>query len=495
MAKLKDTIAEVRAREQEEGRLSVKEYISYAVSNFGFGSLGVMSGGYLLQFYAAIGIAVDKAGAVIAASRVWDLVNDPIIATIIDRGKTGGPGRRGKFTRWLAPLVPFYTVAAILMFINPPVGGVSAKIAVCFAAYFIYEIFSTFAGVSFQSMQAVMSPLLDERSNYITFGNLGDKLKGALPGLIPVAFDLLTKGGGARAPMLRESTFYTLCAVFFCGIGGAAAMFSKNLKERVFAPKQGQRLLDNFATFFKNKYYLLLWTANLANLISAVGWTAAPFYYMHSVGNYGVQTLVWTVTGIPTFLVMLLSPLFLKRFAPRRVVIFNKLLSAGCQIAMYFACGAAGYASPLGIALLIGFFLISSIPGGVADVANNICNINTFDYTEWETGERAEATTFVVGGMLNKGVNSLGPLIAGVLLARAGFESGENVVFSQFTKDRMFLYYTVFPAVGTLLSAIPYFFYKLEGPLLDKVQADLAERRKLTLPDRNESPSLIPYSP
>jgi Na+/melibiose symporter-like transporter len=98
-SKLKDTIAEIRAREQEEGRLSVKEYVSYALAQFGFGSLGVMSGGYLMQFYVAIGIAVDKAGALMAASRVWDMVNDPIIATVIDKGK----GRTGKFSRWLAP--------------------------------------------------------------------------------------------------------------------------------------------------------------------------------------------------------------------------------------------------------------------------------------------------------------------------------------------------------------------------------------------------------
>jgi len=49
----------------------------------------------ILLLLAAFGIAVDKAGAVIAASRIWDLVNDPVIATVIDRGKTG-PGRRGR---------------------------------------------------------------------------------------------------------------------------------------------------------------------------------------------------------------------------------------------------------------------------------------------------------------------------------------------------------------------------------------------------------------
>ena len=206
MGKLKDSIAEVRAREQEEGRLSVKEYISYAVSQFGFGSLGVMSGGYLLQFYVAIGIAVDKAGALMAASRVWDLANDPIIATIIDRGKLHpeqtGRFPKGKFTRWLAPLVPFFLVTSILMFINPPVSSINGKIAVCFAVYVVWETISTFSGISFQSMQAVMSPLLDERSNYITFGNLGAKLTGALPGLIPVALEFLARDGANHTALM-----------------------------------------------------------------------------------------------------------------------------------------------------------------------------------------------------------------------------------------------------------------------------------------------------
>ena len=202
--KLKETIAQVRAREQEEGRLSVKEYISYAVSQFGFGSLGVMSGGYLMQFYASIGINIKTAGSILTGMRMWDWINDPIVATVIDKGKTG-PDRRGKFSRFMAPLVPFFTIICILMFINPPLHSMGGKIAFFILCGVVWETLNTFTGISFQSMQAVMSPLLEERSSYITFGNLGGKLTGALPGLIPVALEFLARDGANRGAYMKES--------------------------------------------------------------------------------------------------------------------------------------------------------------------------------------------------------------------------------------------------------------------------------------------------
>jgi len=123
-------------------------------------------------------------------------------------------------------------------------------------------------------------------------------------------------------------------------------------------------------------------------------------------------------------------------------------------------------------------FTISSIPSGIAGIANNILNINTFDYTEWKPGERAEATTFVMGGMLNKAMSNIGPLLTGFLMARAGFQEGEGIVQIPRTKDALFMYYILFPAIAGLLGTIPYFFYKLHGPMFDQVQAELAERRK-----------------
>jgi len=204
------------------------------------------------MFYESIGIPIDRAGSLIFASGIWDLINDPIIATIIDKGKTG-PGQKGKFTRWLAPIVPFFAMSSVLLFINPPLNSINAKIAVCFLAYFIYETFATFTGIAWQTMPLIMSPLQDERSNYLTFGNLFGQLTGALPGLIPVAYSLLAESGEARPALLRASTFFTVTAIFFAVMGCTTALFSKNLKERVFAPKQGDRFFENLRTFLEQQ--------------------------------------------------------------------------------------------------------------------------------------------------------------------------------------------------------------------------------------------------
>jgi len=485
--KLKDSIEEIKAREHEEGRLSLKEYYSFGLSRFGFGMMNKMSE-YLSPFYVSIGMDIKTATRVLSIMRIWEMVNDTFSATIIDRGKAT-PGGRGKFTRWLAPLAPFLAITAVLMFVRLPLENMNAVIANCVIAYALWYVFRTFCDISLQSMQAVMSPLMQERSTYLTVGNLGETLSGAIPGLIPVFFELLTNEKSKSdtkiidsilgfLPTISESSFYTYCTIAFCGIGLAAALFSKNLKERVFAAAKESHVLQNFVTFFKNKQMLLLWSSNLGNVVAQIGWAAAPFFFMKSLGNFAIQSLIWTTTGIPSFIVTLLSPIFLKLFPPRKVVIFNKLLCAACMFGMYFVCSAVGYATPLGIGLIVAFNIICSIPGGVSGIAERICFVNTFDHTELETGERAEATTFAVTGILNKGITAVGLLLAGILMARAGFPTSEDAFFSQEIKDSLFMFWAVFQGIGHVIFAIPYFFYKLEGKRLDEIQEKLAKRRK-----------------
>ncbi|MCL2023201.1 MAG: MFS transporter [Oscillospiraceae bacterium] len=489
--KLKIAIDGIKSREHEEGRLSFKEHYSFGLTRFGYGMINKMAD-YLQQFYIAIGIEIKTASQMRSLLRIWEMVNDTFSATVIDRpGKAQESGtsivktgREGKFTRFLAPLAPFLAISAVLMFIRLPFDNINNVIIASAVAYALWYMFRAFSDISINSMQAVMSPLLDERSTYLTVGNLGNTLSGAIPGLIPVAYDILTKsktnevtGEITRSAILSEASFFTYCAVVFCAIGLLAVLFSKNLKERVFAAANDNKPLQNFITFFKNKTMLLLWSSNLANIIATIGWEAGPLFFTRGIKNYTLQSILWSATGIPSFAVSLLSPWFLKRFTPRKVVVFNKLLCAACMFGMYFAVSRAGYSTALGYGLIIAFNVISSIPTGVSGIAEQICFVNTFDYTELKTGERAEATTYAVTGILNKGVAAIGIALAGYLLGRAGFVSGEGIELAQNTKDALFMFWSVMQGIGHLLFAIPYFFYKLEGDKLDEIQDELARRR------------------
>jgi len=455
--------------------MKLKEYISFAVANFANGTMGTMVGGYLWQFYSSIGISDRVTSRILAVTRIWDSINDPIAATIIDNGRSP----KGKFTPYMK-LGPLVSLMTIPMFIKPPFTGFWPVVIWCVAAYTLWETTGTFFGTAFSAMQTVMSRDQQERSNYITIGNLGGKLSGAVPGLIPVALEVLTK-------YMPRSRFYTLAAVLFGVIGGAAALFGLNLKERVQPPKQQQHFWESFVTFLKNKQLILLWTANISNIVGCISWAANQFFFIHSLGNYGYQTLIWTLTGIPGFIAMTIAPFFTKRFRPSRIVIFANLLGAGCMFATWLAGSAVGYATPLGIALTIGFALISALPGSVRDVAANICSVNTYDWCEWETGKRAEATSMVATGMLNKWIDALGKLAAGAALAFIKFDGRDGVVQTQTTKDGLFFLFAIPQGVAQLISALPYFFFRAEGREFDRVRAQLEERRKAVLETQPET--------
>ncbi|MCL2513757.1 MAG: MFS transporter [Oscillospiraceae bacterium] len=469
MGKISEIVQSVKENEQNPEKMKLKEYYSYALAQFGYSNMGVMNGGYLLQFYNAVGISPKTAGTIMAASRVWDGLNDPLIAAYIDNGRNP----KGKFKPYLAKFVPILALFSFLMLTKPPVGGGNMNIIIawCLFTYCVWEFFNTFSSISFQAMGAVMSRDTVERSNYVTIGSLGGTLSGAVPGLIPVLYDLLVKNG-----RLGETNYYTLCALIFCTVGGIAAMFSVNLKERVVAPPQ-EHFWDSFVTFAKNRQLILLWLANVPNVIAKVGWGTSAFFFMHSLGNWSYQTLIWTLTGAPGFIVQALSPVFIKRFRPSRIVIFANLLNAGCMFAMYFTASAFGYASKPGIFLIIAFTFIASIPGGVKGIASNVCSLNTYEYTEWKTSKRAEATSMVITGFLNKQVDAVGALVLGYMLEFIGFKEGEGAVQSQRTKDWLFICYIIFPAIATVLSTIPYFFFKMDGKRFTEISKELEERR------------------
>jgi len=468
MGKIAEVVQAVKQNENDPGKMKIKEYYSYALAQFGYSNMSVMNGGYLLQFYNAIGISPKMAGTIMAISRVWDAVNDPLIATWIDNGKNP----KGKFAPYLAKFVPVLTLFSFLMLTKPPflADNMNIKIAWCLTMYVIWEFFNTFSSISFQAMGAVMSRDIVERSNYVTIGSLGGTFSGAIPGLIPVLFDVFVKSG-----KIAETNYYTLCAFIFCAIGGVTAMFSRNLKERVVAPRQ-EHFYDSFITFAKNKQLILLWAANVPNIIAKVGWGTSAFFFMHSLGNWSYQTLIWTLTGAPGFIVQALSPIFIKRFRPSRIVIFANLLNAACMVAMYFGVSAVKYTSTPGIVMIIAFTFISAIPGGVKGVASNVCSINTHDYTEWKTGRRAEATSMVITGMLNKQIDAIGSLVLGFMLDWIGFKEGEGVIQTQRTKDWLFVCYIIFPAIATILSTIPYFFFKMDGQHFADIRSELETR-------------------
>jgi len=466
--KLKGTLDQIRDDEKDPEKMKLKEYVGYALGKLCYGSIAKMSSDYLNNYYLSIGIQPATAGKILFAQKIYDSVNDPLVATYIDSRKNP---KNGRFKPFLAPLVPFLALFSIAMFTVPNFSDPTAVISWCFMSYMLWETINTFSGVAFDAIGTVMSANTQERTWYTTIGNLGQTLSGMVPGLIPVAFDLCTKNLG-----WSQSTFYMICAILFAVIGGSAGMFTKNLKERIMPEKENEHFWQNFVLFFKNKELLLLWSTNIPQLISSAASPATAQFYIHSVGNYAYQALQWVLVGAPQALAQVFAPFFIKRFRPSRIIFWTTFANGVCFLLMFAIGKIVGYNTPLGIVNVLFFATVGWIPSGISGIAQRLLQLNTFDYTAAKTGQRAEATSLMMFNMMGKWLWAAAALIGGLALAKIGFQpdiAGEMQAQTQATKDGLFFIFSMFPAIGNILGGIPMLFFKLEGAEFDRRMAEL----------------------
>ena len=476
--KLRETVDQIKENEKNPEKMKLKEYTGYALGRLCYGSIAKMSSDYLNQFYLARGIRPEVSGGVLFAQKLYDSVNDPIVATVIDSRKNT---KNGRFKPFLARLVPLLAVTSIAMFVAPDFGNVTALLAWCFMTYAIWETINTFSGISFDAIGTVMSADTQERTLYTTIGNIGGDLAGTVPGLIPVAFDICTKAKTDGGFGMTQAGFYTLCAIVFAVIGGFAGIFTKNLKERIAPPKKNDHFWESFVLFFKNKNLLLLWSTEIPQLVSSAAAPANAQFYIHSMGRYSYQALQWIIAGIPHTLAQALAPFFMKRFRPSRIVLFCTLLHGVCLLVMYPVVKAVGYNTFWGIALVMFFTAAGWIPMGIAGIAKRLLQMNTFDYTAAQTGKRAEATSLMMFNMMSKWLWAAAALIGGFALAAIGFKEDVGGVMqlqTQTTKDGLFFIFAMFPAIGNILGSLPMLFFKLEGKEFERRMAELNARNK-----------------
>ena len=478
LEKLRAAVGQIRENEKDPEKMKLKEYIGYGLGRLCYDSIAKMSSGYLNQFYLARGIRPEVSGGLLFAQKMFDSVNDPLVATYIDNRRNT---KNGRFRPFLARLVPILAVTSVAMFVAPDFGSTTALLAWCFMTYAIWETINTFSGIAFDAIGTVMSADAGERTLYTTIGNIGATLAGTVPGLIPVVFDICTKAKTDGGLGMTQAGFYTMCAVTFAAIGGTAGMFTKDLRERIAPPKKNEHFWESFLLFFKNKNLLLLWSTEIPQLVSSAASPANAQFYIHSMGNYSWQALQWTIAGIPHALAQALAPFFMKRFRPSRIVLFCTLFNGVTMLLLYPIVMAVGYDTPWGIVLFMILTAAGWIPMGIAGIAKRLLQMNTFDYTAAQTGKRAEATSLMMYNMMSKWLWAAAALIGGFALAAIGFKedvAGVMQVQSQATKDGLFFIFAMFPAIGNILGSLPMLFFKLEGKEFERRMAELGARRE-----------------
>ena len=366
--------------------------------------------------------------------------------------------------------LPALVFATLLVFLPYKEMRYPAKLLL---VHLITNLIGTFSGPyggNVERMQALLTPNPQERIRVYSIAPLALGLTRSLFGMV---FPVLANLTGGQLNIVS----YRWIIPAFGALGLVQGFLVVKAKERVIQNPEHKPKVDILKAakdVFSNKY---LWIRNISGLFGGIAGM-----FQGSLGwilIFGGNRMEW-ITGIMLNLSYittapgnLTAPFFNKRFSKRQSTLILK------SIVLLFQFGYLGIifvpSDGTKIVIFMIFSLISSYFNSIHGpiLASTLPDI--WDYQQWKSGERLEASTDLFGYLttpLSMVIGFLGPF----LMKTVGLVSDWDVMYDDGIRNRVIMLHIIVSLFGTLLQALPFIFYDLTPAKHQKIIEDLEQR-------------------
>ncbi len=428
-------------------KVKKNEYLGYF--GFGFGqciSFGIVGSFSLFFFTDIVGLTAITASMIFLIARVWDAVNDPMLASFIDKNHVAGKPKFLPYLKW----TPFVmAIVTLLLFTNFEGASMTFKTIYCFIFYILWGMVYTVSDVSFWSASTVISDDSQERTKLITAANIGVFAGIGFAGaLVPWVSNLFTN----VSPSLNA--FFTVLFAMALVLLPFTLVGSRQLKERVeSAPSEKitiKQIIKNLKTNKPLRFILAVYFLNIGmNIVQGL----AIYFFKYNLNS---ENLFGTYSLLTTFAALgfLILPALTKKFKKRDILFVLLSLDVVLRIGFFFI----GYESAIFTTIILGIlFAIYAITAPILSVMI----AETIEYTEYHTGVRTEAVTFSGQTFSGKLSVALAGTFSGFLLTVVGYQAGAATQ-TDATLTGLFIIMSLLPALFSILRMIVLFFNKYD---------------------------------
>lgn len=306
----------------------IKQFLPNPIHlSWGFGTLGTVtminSVTVLYAFFlvSIVGIDPALAGTLIFASKIFDVVTDPLMGWISDRTNT----RWGRRRPYLFGSSFLCGASMILLFNLPEFTSTFWQAAYIEALLLLFAFALTTYNVPYLAMPAEMTDDYNERSTIMSYRALflscGTFIGGAIAGLLVGRLGGDEAAYGTVGWVLAGITF---SAMMICVIGTRKARFVNDLKKEKVPFGEQMRL------FFVNRPFMLMGLIKIIQFLQiAVGGTATLFFFVHVMGRSEAALFPFGIfyVGASIITIRLWLPL-IDAFGKREIFIVGLLLQA-----------------------------------------------------------------------------------------------------------------------------------------------------------------------
>jgi GPH family glycoside/pentoside/hexuronide:cation symporter len=246
-------------------------------------------------------------------------------------------------------------------------------------------------------------------------------------------------------------------AVFVMAIVGMALYLLAFVfgRERDTAAQTRLGFRQLFVTLFRNTPLLMVLLGSILgfgrNIVQSGG-------ALFAVIAYGKSPIYFTFIGgsliVGLVVAAFLTPLVLRRIPARSAAIWSSIIAAVLYVITYFL----GFNS---LYEFMGAIFLTGLTLGVFLVIQASMIADAVDDVEKRTGVRNDGISFATLTFSSKVMAGLSVIVFGAFVALAHYQTGVKVTHD--IQNVIFMSITLVPALSCLLSAIPFYFYRLGG--------------------------------
>ncbi|TNF06561.1 MAG: MFS transporter [Bacillota bacterium] len=475
-------------------KVSKRTKFTYAGSGVGRDMMYALYSNFLLIFFIeAIGVQdweLRMIGYVIAAARVWDAINDPMMGVIIDNTHS----KFGKFKPWILAGAISSAIIFFLLFQNFQLTGV-AFVAVYGSLYFLSGMAFTMNDISYWSMYPSLTTNPKERESIGSlariFASIGMFL---IIATVPILYQ--------NASMGRAQAF-SIIALVVCLIYLISqvilVVFVKQPKNRIAEINQQKTTLkDMFKIIAKNDQLLVIIVSillfNTGYFITA---QLGLIFFNYDFNKYGGgEFLIFSVIlAVSQLSALSLFPILAKKMTRKRIFgIAIIMIVIGYAIFM-----SVNYVLPMNM-LIIGLAGLVLFSGqGFIQVLVLVMLADTIEYGQWKLGTRNESVVFAINPFVTKMATAIQTLVLTQTLTRSGLnrlvinpttEFVENnpgvdnevirdFIASRVTPEMLLSLRVSMIVIPLILIVLSYVIYRLKYKIDDKMYQEITKDLEL----------------
>lgn len=244
-------------------------------------------------------------------------------------------------------------------------------------------------------------------------------------------------------------------------------------KERILPPKtQESNIIQDIKDLFNNRaWFTLLVTALFSSTYNSLKQGIIIIYFTHYLHNqvlaasYLVGLMLVSMVGA-----IIMTPLSI-RFGKRNLFIASLLVS-GAFISLIIFCG------PGAIFAIFILGLLSELIGAMFSSLTFVMLGDAADYSEWKNNRRATGLVYSAGSFSTKFGGGIAGAIIGFVLGQYSYD-GLDPAAIQGAIPGIKMLMSWIPGIAAVIGAVAMMFYPLTKKMMNKISAELEERRQL----------------